>query len=497
MNRKTQLLGIDVGTSGLKAVLLDSAGALVDEAGIPYGTATPSPGWAEQDPNDWWEALRLALRTLWERGADSRTVAAIGLTGQMHSLVLTGRDGTSRCPSILWSDGRTSAECQAITRLVGEDRLTSLTGNRALAGFTAPKILWVRRHWPEALAGATHMFLPKDAVRFRMSGVAATDMSDASGTLLFDTGRRSWSLELARELGVDSALLPPCFEGTDIVARVSAEAGAVLGLVPGTPIVAGGGDNAAAAVGLGAVDPGVLTISIGTSGVVLAPLERYPGRPDGTVQVHCHALPDRWMAMAVTLSAGGSLRWLRDTLAPLDAGHALTYERLTSLAESAPAGSDGLIFLPYLTGERAPILDPAARGAFFGLHAGHGIGHMVRAILEGVAFSQRQCLEQMRKAGATARVLRGAGGGLASPLWRQIVADVLGVDLQLADPGLGAASGAAVLAGLGVGLLDGRAAGVDWSARPLVHPHDADAEVLNRAFDRYRSLYPRVSSLFH
>jgi xylulokinase len=286
MNRKTQLLGIDVGTSGLKAVLLDSAGALVDEAGIPYGTATPSPGWTEQDPNDWWEALRLALRTLWERGADPRTVAAIGLTGQMHSLVLTGRDGTSRCPSILWSDGRTLAECRAITRLVGEDRLTSLTGNRALAGFTAPKILWVRRHWPEALAGATHLFLPKDAVRFRMSGVAATDMSDASGTLLFDTGRRSWSLELAQELGVDSALLPPCFEGTDIVARVSAEAGAVLGLVPGTPIVAGGGDNAAAAVGLGAVDPGVLTLSIGTSGVVLAPLERYPGRPDGTVQVH-------------------------------------------------------------------------------------------------------------------------------------------------------------------------------------------------------------------
>jgi xylulokinase len=228
---------------------------------------------------------------------------------------------------------------------------------------------------------------------------------------------------------------------------------------------------------------------------VLAPLERYPADPDGTIQIHCHAIPNRWMAMAVTLSAGGSLRWLRDALAPLSPAGALTYDRLTSLAESVAAGSDGLIFLPYLTGERAPILDPAARGVFFGLHAGHGLGHIVRAVLEGVAFSQRQCLEQIREAGATAQVLRGAGGGLASPLWRQILADVLGVDLQLADPGLGAASGAAVLAGLGVGLLDGPVASVDWQTRPLIHPNEANAEVLGLAFDKYRSLYPRLRAL--
>ena len=495
MNREVQLLlGIDVGTSGLKVVLLDASSAVVDEVSIPYGTATPRPGWAEQNPEDWWESLGTALRTLWSRGADSRAVAAIGLTGQMHSLVLANRDGTARCPSLLWSDGRTSAECQEISQRVGEERLIRLTGNRALAGFTAPKILWVGRHWPEALAGATYLFLPKDVIRFRMSGVAATDMSDASGTLLFDTGRRSWSRELAEELGVDAALLPPCFEGTEVVAQVSPEAAAALGLVSGTPIVAGGGDNAAAAVALGAVDPGILTLSIGTSGVVLAPLERYPAVPDGTIQVHCHAVPDRWMAMAVTLSAGGSLRWLRDVLAPLGPAEAVTYDRLTSLAGSVPAGSDGLVFLPYLTGERAPVLDPAARGLFFGLHAGHGLGHIVRAVLEGVAFSQRQCLEQMRQAGATARVLRGAGGGLSSSLWRQVMADVLGVDLQIADPGMGAASGAAILAGLGVGLLDRN--GVDWHMRPLIHPNKADAPVLNRAFDKYVSLYPRLRSLF-
>ena len=490
------LLGIDVGTSGLKALVLDSAGAAVDEANVPYDTATPHPGWTEQNPDDWWNALRVALWTLWERGLNPASIVAVGLTGQMHSLVLANRDGTARCPSILWSDGRTAAQCRDISQTVGAEQLLRTTGNVALAGFTAPKILWVRQHWPDALAGAAHIFLPKDVIRFRMSGVAATDMSDASGTLLFDTSERRWSEGIIGELGVDPTLLPACCEGTDVVARVSADAGAILGLLPGTPIVAGGGDNAAAAVGLGAVDPGVLTISIGTSGVVLAPLEQYPANLDGGIQVHCHAIPNRWLAMAVTLSAGGSLRWLRDLLAPICAGENPTYDQLTAIAGAVPAGSDGLVFLPYLTGERAPVLDPAARGVFFGLHAGQGLGHMVRAVLEGVAFSQRQCLEQMQKAGATARVIRGAGGGLASPLWRQIIADVLGVDLQLAEPGMGAARGAAILAGLGVGLVDSPGAGVDWSVQPLIHPERSDAAVLDRAFETYQALYPHLKPVF-
>ncbi|MDQ6674859.1 MAG: xylulokinase, partial [Chloroflexota bacterium] len=349
------VLGIDVGTSGLKAVLLDDEGRLVDEATASYEVHTPRAGWTEQDPEVWWSAARSALGNLWQRGNLANTIAAIGLTGQMHTLVLVDEAGAVLAPAILWSDQRTAAECRQIEELLGVAELIALTGNRALPGFTAPKLVWVRRHWPEVFRRAQRMLLPKDFLRFRLSGTYATDVSDASGTLLFDVRRRAWSETMLHALGIAPMLLPEAVEGTVRTGAVSQRASIETGLKAGTPVVAGGSDNAAAAVGLNVVDPGLLTLSMGTSGVLFTPLDGYPAEVDGRLHVFCHALPDRWHFMAVTLSAGGSLRWLRDLLQPVSPAHGdAAYAWLVARAAEAPAGSDGLIFLPYLTGERTP-----------------------------------------------------------------------------------------------------------------------------------------------
>lgn len=491
------VLGVDVGTSGLKAVLLDPQGATVGEATAEHPLRSPQAGWAEQDPDWWWAALREALASLWDRGHDARSIEAIGLTGQMHSLVLLDASGGVLAPSILWSDQRTAAECAEITETVGERALLDLVANPALPGFTAPKVLWVRRHWPDAMRRAAHLMLPKDFIRQRLTGVVATDASDASGTLLFDVEHRRWSDEMVHALGIDPALLPPVFEGPEVTGAVTASAAEATGLVAGTPVVAGGSDNAAAAVGLAAVDPGVLTLSIGTSGVIFAPLDRFPSEVDGRLHAFCHAIPGRWHLMSVTLAAGGSLHWLRDALGPvLPVGGDAAYDWLMERAAAAPAGSDGLLFLPYLTGERTPIADPNARGVFFGLHMGHRLDHMVRAVLEGVAFSQRQGLDLMREAGAAASVARGAGGGLSSPLWRQILADALGVGLQLPGSGTGAARGAAVLAGMGAGMYGSPAVGMEWAARPVQLPDPVGAATLDDAYARYLELYPALRPVF-
>ncbi|MBV9172118.1 MAG: xylulokinase [Chloroflexi bacterium] len=491
---KAQVLGIDVGTSGLRAVLLDEHGRTVDEASAMYGLRVPRPGWTEQDPDDWWTAAISALNELWERGHDARSIAAVGLTGQMHSLVLLDAEGNVCAPAILWSDQRTAAECGEIRERIGVDALLQATGNVALPGFTAPKVLWVRRHWPNAYERARHLLLPKDFVRFRLTEVRATDVSDASGTLLFDVARRRWAAELLRTLQIDQSLLPPALEGTAYSGSISARAAQLTGLVAATPVIAGGGDNAAAAVGLNAVDPGVLMLSIGTSGVLFAPVREYPSSIDGRLHVFCHALPDRWHLMAVTLSAGGSLRWLRDVLAPLAPEEG--YDWLMQRATEAPSGSDGLVFLPYLTGERTPYADPNARGAFIGLHLGHRLEHLVRAVLEGVAFSQRQGLELIRDAGATPNVIRGAGGGLQSALWRQILADALEVELQTTQAPVGAARGAAVLAGLGVGAYAHADVGIDWASQRAQVPDQERQANLAALWRAYRGLYPALMPAF-
>lgn len=491
------LLGIDVGTSGLKAVLLDESGRSIGETTAAYEVRSPQPGWSEQDPDDWWEALRLALAELWGRGVDPASIAGIGLTGQMHSLTVLDSAGEVLCPSLLWSDQRTGAECLEITDRIGAANLLERTGNVALAGFTAPKILWIRRHWPDVYSRAAHLLVTKDFIRYRLTGDAVSEMSDASGTLLLNVRERRWADDIIDELGIARNLLPALVEGNEVTGRVNAAAAAWTGLIEGTPVIAGGGDNAAAAVGLGAVDPGVLTLSIGTSGVIFAPLDRYPTTVDGRLHVFCHALPGRWHLMSVTMAAGGSLHWLRDLLSPLmpvggDAG----YEWLTELAGKAAPGSGGVVFLPYLTGERTPHADPNARGVFHGLHMSTGLGDLARAVLEGVAFSQREGLDLMREAGAAAMVARGAGGGLTSPLWRQILADTLGVGLQLVGPGTGAARGAAVLAGLGVGIYATPEIGVDWDSQPVQAPSEAGARALEEPFRVYKALYPRLQPIF-
>lgn len=490
-------LGVDVGTSGLKAVLLDEAGMTVDEATAEYAVLSPQPGWTEQDPDQWWAALRDALAALWSRDHSGADVAAIGLSGQMHSLVVLDARGDVVCPAILWSDQRTAAECIEITEAIGAEALLERTGNLALAGFTAPKVLWIRRHWPEAYREAAHLLLAKDFLRYRLTGAFASDMSDASGTLLLDVRARRWADDVIAELGIARRLLPDLVEGDTITGTVARDPAALLGLRQGTPVVGGGGDNAAAAVGLGAVDPGVLTLSIGTSGVIFAPLDHYPSTVDGRLHVFCHALPGRWHLMSVTLAAGGSLHWLRDALAPVlpTAGDA-AYDWLMTRAAAAPAGSGGVVFLPYLSGERTPYPDAAARGVFFGLHLGTGLNELVRSVLEGVAFSQRQGLDLMREAGAATSVARGAGGGLSSPVWRQILADALRVGLQLAGPGMGAARGAAVLAGLGTGAYPSADVGVDWAAQQVEAPDPARSADLDGPFRAYCALYPQLRPVF-
>jgi xylulokinase len=499
MESDTRVLGIDVGTSGLKAVLLDATGRTVDEANASYDLRTPRPGWTEQDAEDWWAATREALAMLWARGHSASQIAAVGLTGQMHSLVLLDDAGEVLAPAILWSDQRTAAECQTITERVGLAELLARTANIALPGFTAPKVLWVQRNWPEAYRRARHLLLPKDFIRFRLTSTLATDVSDASGTLLFDVRQRRWSDEMIRALEIDPGLLPEAVEGNARTGAVSTAAAAQTGLTAGTPVIAGGGDNAAAAVGVDAVDPGVLTVSIGTSGVLFAPLDRFPEQQhvDGRLHVFCHALPNRWHLMAVTLSAGGSLRWLRDVLQPLlpvsgDAAYTWLLER----AAEAPPGCEGLVFLPYLSGERTPHVDPLARGVFFGLHLGHRLEHLVRSVLEGVAFSLRQGLELMQQVGADTDVARGAGGGLQSPIWRQIMADVLGIGVQTTTASTGAARGAAVLGGLGVGLYASPDVGIRWSEQPVQRSDAGSRAKLDAAYRTYVGLYPRLAGAF-
>ncbi|HEY5487257.1 MAG TPA: FGGY-family carbohydrate kinase [Candidatus Limnocylindrales bacterium] len=367
----------------------------------------------------------------------------------------------------------------------------------AMAGFTAPKILWIRRNWPDVYARAAHLLVTKDFIRYRLTGDVVSEMSDASGTLLLDVRERRWADDIIDELGIARSLLPALVEGNEVTGRVHAAAAAWTGLVEGTPVVAGAGDNAAAAVGLGALDPGVVTLSIGTSGVIFAPLDRYPSVVDGRLHVFCHALPGRWHLMSVTMAAGGSLHWFRDVIAPLlpvqgDAG----YEWLTERAGRAAPGAGGVVFLPYLSGERTPHADPNARGVFYGLHMSTGLDQMARAVLEGVAFSQRQGLDLMREAGAATTVARGAGGGLSSPLWRQILADALGVGLQLAGPGMGAARGAAILGGLAVGLYSTPEVGMDWDAEPIQAPKKEGALALEAPFRIYSALYPRLQPVF-
>lgn len=481
------LVGLDIGTTGARAVAVRPSGEVAAEAGAAYPVLTPRPGWSEQRPQDWVEGAAAALRSVTKQAGGE--VAALGLTGQMHGSVFLDAACEVIRPALLWNDQRTHRQAAAITEQVGERRLLELTGNPALTGFQAPKLLWLRDQEPEAYSRVAAVLLPKDHVRLWLTGERLTDASDASGTLLLDLRRRTWSDELLDRLELPREWFPTVLESPEPAGRLRRDVAADLGLPPGIPVAAGAGDNAAAAVGTGIVREGLVSSSVGTSGVVFAHTDQARPDPSGRLHAFCHAVPGAYHLMGVTLAAGGSLQWWLTALA--EAAPDLDYDRLAGLAAGVPPGSEGLLFLPYLSGERTPHLDPFARGAWFGLTGRHGLGHLTRALMEGVALSLRECLDLMLAVGVEVGEIRVTGGGARSPLWRQLQADVYGMEVRRPSAEEGPAYGAALLAGVAAGVYrDVAEAAEVVVVEPEATMPDAEAQRLyRRRLELYRSLY--------
>jgi xylulokinase len=473
----TLLVGLDVGTTGVKALAVSPEGEVVATADEPYPLSTPQPGWAEQEPEDWRRAAEAALNRL-----GRENLASIGLSGQMHGLVVLDEYERILRPAILWNDQRTEVECAEIEARLGLTRLIELTGNRALPGFTAPKLLWLRRHEPEHYARIRHVLLPKDYVRLRLTGEHATDVADASGTLLFDVGARLWSREVLAALEIPVEWLPKVLESPNLSGRTTA----------GVPVSAGAGDQAAGAVGVGIDRPGPVSVVLGTSGVVFSVLPEYRADPEGRAHAFCHAVPNSWHAMGVMLSAGGSLQWLRSVIAP-----GKSFAELTAEADRWPPGSEGVLFLPYLAGERTPHADPGARAAFAGLSLRHDRGALVRAVLEGVAFGLRDSLEHLRGLGIEPQFGLVSGGGARSDLWVKIAASVLGIPLKKTAVQEGAAFGAALLAGVTAGAFADihRAVAACVRVQRTIDPDPGWADVYASGYERFRALYPALRPL--
>jgi xylulokinase len=476
----SSLIGLDIGTSGARAVAVDLLGNVIAAASEDYPLSTPRPGWTEQDPELWWVASQAVLSGVVAQLNDPPL--AVGLTGQMHGSVFLDADDRVIRPALLWSDQRTASQCLSITEKVGRKRLVEITGNPALTGFQAPKILWLRENEPDAYARVRRVLLPKDYIRLMLTGEYATDASDASGTLLLDLRRRDWSEEILQALEIPRDWLPEVHEGSEVTGVVTETAAETTGLPAGLRVAAGGGDNAAAAVGNGIVREGLVSSSIGTSGVVFADSGTLRIEPKGRLHAFCHAVPGRYHLMGVTLSAGGSLRWWRDA-----SGSGLDYEEMTSLAAQAPPGSEGLVFLPYLSGERTPHLDPLARGAFVGLNLRHSQAHLARAVMEGVTYSLKDCLDLMIGLRMPVTEVRATGGGARSQLWRQLQADVFGLPVHRTRIEEGPAFGAALLAGVAGGAYSDvleacEVVGLD----PEVTTPDPG---LHQLYDRYHQAY--------
>jgi len=499
------LAGVDIGTSGTKTVLFDEQGRAVSSAAREYPLYQPQNGWAEQEPEDWWRAAADTIREAVARaGVDPAHIRGVGLSGQMHGLVMLDGAGRPLRRSILWCDGRTGAQCREITEKVGAKRLVELTANPALTGFTAGKVLWVRAHEPKIYAACRMMLLPKDYIRYKLTGEYATEASDAAGTNLFDVPNRVWSREVLEKLGIDPALLPRVYESPDVTGAVTREAAALTGLAPGTAVVGGAGDNAAAAVGTGVVKAGRALLTIGTSGVIFAHADTVRIEPEGRVHAFCSAVPGCYTVMSCTLAAGLSLKWLRDNFfhAEMEAAAgtgADPYELLNAQAARVPIGANRLLFLPYLMGERSPLLDEHARGAFIGLSAIHTKYDMLRAVMEGVAYSQRACADVLRGMGIAPAELIAAGGGARSALWRQMFADVTGCPVRrVSSSAEGPALGAALLAGVGAGVY----ATVPEACDAVIRYTDAQEPDLESAaayepyYRLYRSLYPSLREQF-
>lgn len=489
---KHYLLGIDVGTTGVKAMLIDLKCSVKAEAISEYGISMPRVLWAEQDPEEWWSATCESVDKVLElSGATEREIVSIGLTGQMHGLILLDRAGKVIRPCIMWNDQRSGRECDEIRETIGKERLLELTGNQVLPGFTAPKLLWVRNNEADIYKSAAKVLLPKDYIRFRLTGEYLSEVTDASGTALFDVCNRKWSEPVVKELDIPKSLLPDVTESTEISSRVSGEAAKEISLAEGTPVAGGAGDQAAQAVGAGIVKNGLCSVTIGTSGVVFVAYDKYMKESKGRLHAFCHAIPGMWHLMGVMLSAGGSFKWYREVIG--QAG----YDELTDQAKGVAAGSDGLLFLPYLTGERTPYSDPLARGVFCGLTLRHGKAHMTRSIIEGVTFGLRDSLEIIYSMGCAIDEVRISGGGVRSALWRQIIADIFNIKVIFTNISQGAAYGAAIIAGVGAGVFDS----IESAVKEIVKEEmklepGKDAAIYQEYYEVYKALYPALRNEF-
>ncbi len=481
------LIGIDVGTSSAKAVLIDEKGDVVKVVAPEYPFETPRPLWAQSNPEDWWDATVKAIRNLLE-GVDPGEIAALGLTGQMHGLVLLDAEGKVLRPCIMWNDQRTGKECAELTEAVGAAEVLRITGNPVLPGFTAPKIRWVQKNEPDVWAKAAHILLPKDFIRHRLTGAFATDVSDASGMSLLDVGGRRWSPEMLEACGVKAEMMAEVLESAEVSGRISAEAAKATGLPEGLPVAAGAGDQAAGAIGCGIISPGVVSCTLGTSGVLFAHAEKFAPDKQGRLHAFCSAVPGKWHFMGVQLSSAGAYQWYHNTLG----GSASMRDLDAGAAEISP-GSEGLFFLPYLTGERTPHPDPHARATFTGLTLRHSRAHMTRAVLEGVTFGLRDALEIMRDLGLRPKQIVASGGGAKSSLWRQILADVFATPIITVNATEGAAFGAALLGGVSAGVFDdiGAACRSVLRETSLTEPGPAQA-VYDDFYAEFTKLYPAL-----
>jgi xylulokinase len=479
---------------------MDEGGRVVSSATEDHQPfASPQIGWAEQHPEDWWRATCIAVRkSLAAANLRGEKIVCVGFSGQMHGAVLLDERGSVIGPALIWCDVRTEKQCRDLTAKIGQEKLIQLTCNPALANFTLTKLLWVRENEPENWKRVRSVMLPKDYVRFRLTGERATDMADASGTLLLDVINRRWSHEMLNATEIDERLLPALFESPAVCAKISAMGAKETGLSVGTPVVAGAGDQAAGATGMGIVGTGTVSVTIGTSGVVFASTDRPALDPHGRVHTFCHAIPGRWHVMGVTQAAGLSLRWFRDTFATDSSGARESYEQLTAEAAKIPPGADGLLWTPYLMGERTPHLDSNARGALVGLTASHTRAHIVRAILEGVVFSLRDTFTLFREMNVPVKNIRLGGGGARSPLWRQIQADVFGQPVEIVEAEEGAAFGAALLAAVGAGVWPSVDAACAATIRVTsrVDPQPEAVATLNASYAAFRRIYPATRQIF-
>jgi len=489
-------LGIDVGTGGTRALLVDERGKVRHAVTAPHQEMRMErPLWAEQRPENWWEAAQQAIRgVLAEAGAAGKDIRGIGLSGQMHGLVLLDASDRVIRPALIWCDQRSQAQVDAINQRIGKEAVLAYIANPVLTGFTLPKLLWVRDHEPDSFARVRKMLLPKDYLRFQLTGEYASDVSDASGTALFDVVNRKWSYEMAGKLEIDCSILPTVAESSEITGRISPRAARDTGLAEGTPVVAGAGDQAASAVGNGIVEPGLVSCTIGTSGVVFAHMLAPAYDPAGRVHTFCHAVPGAWHVMGVTQGAGLSLQWFRNNLAP-----GSSYDDLTKEAASSSAGADGLFWLPYLMGERTPHLDASARGGWIGLTAKHTRADLIRALMEGVSYSQKDCLDIVEQLGGAVESVRVSGGGARSAFWRQMLADVFGKRVAVLETQEGSAYGAALLALVGTGAYGSvqQVCGVAIHEIDSVVPRPREMSIYAQGHQIYRSLYPALTGFYH